>query len=82
MIRRYLLYAINHTVLLVDATPIDLPDEVYPPEGKKQSLTSLCFQGWEAAERFLMKAGADPEMLVETRDTLKAASLAVLTVRQ
>jgi hypothetical protein len=29
-----------------------------------------------------MKAGADPEMLVETRDTLKEASLAVLTVRQ
>jgi hypothetical protein len=82
MIRRYLLYAIHHTVLLVDATPIGMPNEVYPPEGKKQSLTSLRFQGWEAAERFLVKAGAAPETLHETRDTLKAASLAVLTVRQ
>ena len=46
MNRRYLLHAINHTVLLVDATPIGLANEVYSPDGKEQSLTSLRFQGW------------------------------------
>ncbi|MFY9729629.1 MAG: hypothetical protein WB723_02205 [Candidatus Acidiferrales bacterium] len=82
MNRRYLLHAINHTILLVDATPIGLANEVYPPDGKEQSLTSLRFQGWEAAERFLLKAGADPEMLHETRNALKATSLAVLTMHR
>ena len=80
MKRRYLLHAINHTVLLVDATPIGLANEVYPPDGKEQALTSLRFQGWEATERFLLEAGADPKALSETRKALKATSLAVLTI--
>jgi hypothetical protein len=82
MNRRYLLHAINHTILLVDATPIGLANKVYPPDGKEQLLTSLRFQGWEAAEGFLRKAGADPELLHETRNALKATSLAVLTMHR
>jgi hypothetical protein len=77
---RYFIHAINHTILVVDATPIGLPEEAYPPEGKKQSLISFRFQTWEAAENFLAMAGASPKSLSGTRNTLKATSIAVLTI--
>jgi hypothetical protein len=57
-----------------------LYNEFFPPEGKKQLLTSLRFQSWQAAEQFLLNKGAKPEVLRETQKTLKATSLAVLTI--
>jgi hypothetical protein len=80
MKHRFLIHSLNHTVLVIDATPIGLHTEIYPPEGKSQSLTSLRFQSWLAAEQFLLGAGADPEVLRKTREKLKATSLAILTV--
>lgn len=65
---------------MVDATPIGLPDEIYPPEGKRQSLTSLRFQNWPAAEQFLLKNGADPAALREMWEALKGVGIAVLTI--
>jgi hypothetical protein len=78
--KRYLIYPVNHTVLLVDATPIGLPNEIYPPEGKKQLLTSLRFQSWAPAEQFLLSSGATAEMLHGMRNALRTADAAVLTI--
>lgn len=78
--KRYLLHKINHTILLIDATPIGLAANVLPPEGHEQSLSSLRFQTWQAAERFLLESGADSNLLDGTLKTLKKTSLAVLTI--
>lgn len=77
---RYLVHKLNHTILLVDITPIGLPTEIYPPEGKQQKVTSIRFQSWLLAEQFLAKAGASSKLLDELRNTLKASGVAVLTV--
>jgi hypothetical protein len=77
---RYLIHSINHTFLLVDITPVGMPSEVLPLEGEKQTLSSIRFRSWRAAEQFLIKMGADLERLRKTRETLKATSLAVLTI--
>jgi hypothetical protein len=33
---RFVVYPLNHTILLVDLTEIGIPDEIYPQEGKLQ----------------------------------------------
>jgi hypothetical protein len=76
MLRRFLIHKLNHTSLLVDITEVGLPTEIYPPEGKRQSLPSLRFQSWRDAEQYLMGLGAK-------RASLKAAGkmdVAVLTI--
>jgi len=80
MIKRYLIHMLNHTILLIDVTPVGLPAQVFPPEGLEQTLVSFRFQTWQTAEQFLRKAGADAELLHATRRTLNATSLAVLTI--
>jgi hypothetical protein len=78
--RRYLIWEVNHTIVLIDATPIDLPNETYPPEGKRQSLTSLRFQGWTPAERFLLNDGADAEVLSRMKKEHTVSGASVLTI--
>ena len=77
---RFLIHELNHTILVVDITPVGLPTEVYPPEGKNQELTAHRFQGWERAEEFLQGRGADLKLLGRTRDSLRESSVAVLTI--
>jgi hypothetical protein len=78
--KRYLIHKINHTVLLVDLTPIGLPAEVYPPEGRKQVLDSFRFQTTAAAQQFLVNMGAELGVLNTTLNTVKQAGIAVLTI--
>jgi hypothetical protein len=78
--RRYLIHEINHTILVIDETPIGLPGEIYPPEGKEHNLYSLRFQTWRAAEQHLLKMGAELEVLQRTRRILDKQSVAGLTI--
>ena len=80
MKHRYLIHSLNHTILLVDITEIGLPDEVYPPEGREQLVSSLRLQSWLAAEQFLLRAGAEKKQLARAWDLLKAKGVAVLTI--
>ena len=76
--RRYLVFKVNHTVLLVDTSSIGLPREILPPEGKPDALPSLRFQSWLWAEKFLVEGGASREDLDKTRDLLPKTSLAMI----
>jgi hypothetical protein len=78
--RRYLIWEVNHTIVLIDATPIGLPNEIYPTEGKRQALTSLRFQDWTPAEQFLLNDGADAEVLSRMRKEHTVSSVSVLTI--
>lgn len=66
--------------LLVDITQIGLPNEIYPPEGKLQSVPSLRFQTWRHAEQYLLGLGAAQGPLDATVEKLKKAGVAVLTI--
>jgi hypothetical protein len=65
---------------LVDITEIGLPAEIFPAEGKSQSLPSLRFQSWRAVEQYLQGLSADQEALEAAKDGLKKIGVAVLTV--
>lgn len=81
MKRRYLVWQVNHTIVLVDTTPIVLPTEIFPPEGKAESLLSLRFQSWKFAEKFLLDRGASRDDLDKTRDSLPKSSMAIVHTR-
>jgi len=76
--RHYVLHEINHTMLLIDITPISIPREILPPEGKAEDLLSLRFQSWKWAEKFLLDSGASRDNLNKTRDSLTKTSLAMV----
>jgi hypothetical protein len=80
MKHRFLIHSLNHTSLLVDITEVGSPTEVYPPEGKLQSVRSLRFQGWHNAERYLLGLGANQKSLNTLAETLKNTSVGVLTI--
>ena len=80
MKHRFLIHSLNHTTLLVDITQIGLPNEIYPPEGKLQSVPSLRFQTWRHAEQYLLGLGAAQGPLDATVEKLKKAGVAVLTI--
>jgi len=80
MKHRFLIHSLNHTSLLVNITEIGSPTEVYPPEGKSQSVPSLRFQGWHNVERYLLGLGANQKSLSSLAETLKKTSVAVLTI--
>jgi hypothetical protein len=77
---RYIIYEINHTILLIDITGISLPTEIFPPEGKTEGLVSRRFQAWPDAERFLAKCGASRDSLEKARLTLDRNSFAVINI--
>jgi integrase len=56
--RRYLVFEVNHSVLLVDTSSIGLPKEILPPEGRAETLPSLRFRSWSWAEKFLLHSGS------------------------
>jgi hypothetical protein len=76
--RRYLVFEVNHTVLLVDTSSIGLVNEILPPEGKEEALPALRFRSWSWAEKFLLEGGASRDDLDKTRDLLPKTSLAML----
>jgi hypothetical protein len=76
--RRYLVYEVNHTVLLVDTTSVGLPNEIFPPEGKEYNLPSLRFQAWQWAEKYLLEGGTSRNDLEKTRAALSKTSVALL----
>lgn len=77
---RYLVHNLNHTTLLVDITPVGLPSEIFPREGKLQTLQSLRFQGWSAAEKHLRKQGAGDRELQALKESLAKSGAGVLTI--
>jgi len=77
---RYLVHTINHTTLFVDITPVGLPNEIFPPEGKLQTLQSLPFQAWSAAEEHLSKRGARPRELHNLQESLAKSGFGMLTI--
>ena len=77
--RRYVLHEINHTVLLIDITPISIPREIFPPEGKAENLLSLRFQTWKWAEKFLLNSGVSRDNLNKTQDSLTKTSMAIVS---
>jgi hypothetical protein len=80
MKHRFLIHELNHTVLLVDSTEIGLPTEIFPAEGKSQSLPSFRFQSWRAVEQHLLALSAGQEVLDTAKDGLKKIGVAVLTI--
>ena len=72
MKHRFLIHELNHTTLLVDITGIDLPTEIYPSEGKSQTVPSLRFPAWRHAEHHLLQVGANQEV--------RRTGVAVLTI--
>jgi hypothetical protein len=80
MKHRFLIHEVNHTTLLVDISEIGLPAELLPSEGRSQSVPSLRFQSWRAAEHHLQGQGADKQALIGVRNELERSGLAVLTI--
>lgn len=78
--RRYLLFEVSHSVLLVDATSVGAPNEILPEEGKAQTLSSLLFRSWQWAEKHLVESGASHDDLDKTRDSLTKTSVALVQI--
>lgn len=76
--RRYLVFEVNHSVLLVDTSSIGLLKEILPPEGRAETLHSLRLRSWSWAEKFLLEGGASRDDLDKARDLLPKTSLAMI----
>lgn len=63
MKHRFLVKSLDHasgrTYVVVDLTNICLLTEMYPQDGYKQDVPTLCFADWEGVELYLDKMGAD-----------------------
>jgi len=81
MKHRFLLHALNHTVLAVDIAEIGIPKTVIESGGQTQPVASIRFQTWSHAEAYFTKLGADSDSLVKVGESLRKTSLAVLTVK-
>lgn len=80
MISRFLIYPLNHTVLVVDLSEIGLPKGLYPPEGDLKMIASYRFHNRSYAERFLAAKGANPEELQKTLSRVDKGMIQVLTI--
>jgi hypothetical protein len=81
MKRHFIVYQLNHTILLVDLTGIGLPNEIYPSEGKDQMVSSRRFQSWKSAEAYLRQAGATGDDLEHILVQMKKTQIGVLTIQ-
>lgn len=77
---RFLLHSLSHTVLAVDVTEVGVPTEIYPNEGKQQTVPCIRFQAWRDAEQYFLHLGADPGMLQGVSNRLKSTGVAALTI--
>lgn len=80
MIPRFVLYPLNHTVLVIDVTEIGLPKGVYPPEGELKMVPTLRFHNWKFAEQFFLNKGARAEELSKLSRLVDKGAIAVLTI--
>jgi hypothetical protein len=76
----FLIHNLNHTTLLVDITAVELPNEIYPSEGRLQTIPSLRFQSWASAEKYLIELGADERALHGLKEALNKTDVGVLTI--
>jgi hypothetical protein len=80
MKHRFLIHLLSHTILVVDITEIDLPSEIYPPDGQRKMVPTLRFQSWKDAEQYFVRLGSDIETLKKISTSIRKTSLAVLTI--
>jgi hypothetical protein len=80
VIRRFIIYPLSHTILLVDITEIGLPTEIYPPEGTLKTVPTYRFNSWRFAEEFLLKMGADAKVLGKITAQIAKGTIDVLTI--
>jgi hypothetical protein len=80
MKHRFLLHALNHTILVVDITSIGLPTGIIGDEGEARSLPSIRFRTWHEAERHFLALGAKQKYLETADESLRKTSTAVLTI--
>jgi len=80
MILRYVIYPLNHTILVVDVSEIGMPVEIYPHEGVLKMVPSIRFQTWRHAEEFFVRKGAQKEMLAELSALVGKGTIAGLTI--
>jgi hypothetical protein len=80
MKHRFLIHWLSHTSLLVDITSIGLPNEIFPPQGKPQTVPTFRFQAWVDAKRYLGELGATAEDVDRAEVDLKRTSIALLTI--
>jgi hypothetical protein len=80
MKHRFLVHNLNHTVLLVDVTPIGIPSEIDLPEVKPQTVPALRFRSWTLAETYLTERGAGNSALQGLQEALKKNGAGVLTI--
>jgi hypothetical protein len=80
MIPRFVIYPLNHTILVLDVTEIGLPTGIYPPEGELKMVPSIRFHNWRYAEAFFVTRGARQEELEKLSALVKRGMIAVLTI--
>ena len=80
MRHRFLLYRLSHTILVVDISEIGLPNEIFPPEGKRQVVPTIRFQSWKDVERCLLGFGADAQSLKSASGRFERDGFDVLTI--
>ena len=77
---RLLIYQINHTFLVIDITPIGIPSKILPSEGDFQMLESLRFRSWETVSDFLLKKGANQDLVDKTHRCVRSQDCTVLSI--
>ena len=80
MKHRFLLHALNHTILCVDATSIGIPYGNIADSGEAAILPSTRFRTWANAEDYLLGLGAKQESLRSADDALTKTGVYVLTI--
>jgi hypothetical protein len=80
MLARFIIYPLNHTILVVDISEIGLPKDVYPTEGELKMVPSIQFQSWRFAEAYFLKKGANVEVLNKVSESVTKGSIAALTI--
>lgn len=76
MRHRFLLHALNHTVLVVDVTEVKLE----MPIGQTKMVPALKFTNWEEVKKHLSARGADEDALRNVRSKLTEVGIAVITI--
>jgi hypothetical protein len=77
---RWLVYRLSHTFLAIDISGIGLPNEIYPPNGKEQSVPTRRFQSWKDAESYLRGLGASDDSMTQLSAHLNRGGFGVLTI--
>lgn len=80
MRRRFVIFPLNHTAVVIDVTELKLPDAILPPEGNLEMVPSLRFNSWDLARAFLAEKGATEELLLSADEHMRKGISKVLTI--